>query len=121
MRVIRIFILVLITVFSSCGYDNLVVDKPECLVDASYDINVKDIIQSSCAYHVECHGQSSAYGDYTTYEKMRPILNPQKFTDRVLVTRNMPPDYASELGGPVVLPDEQLEILRCWAEANFPK
>lgn len=105
----------------SCETDKLVVDKDECLIEASYDVNVREIVNASCAYHPECHGQGSSYGDYSTYERMQPILNPQKFDDRVLIARNMPPDYADEFGGPTNLTPEQLEILRCWSEANFPK
>ena len=105
----------------SCDSDRLVVDRDECLIEASYDVNVKEIINASCAYHPECHSQGSSFGDYSTYDRMMPVLNPQKFDDRVLIARNMPPDYADEVGGPTMLTTEQLEILRCWSEDNFPE
>ena len=105
----------------SCDSDTLVVDKDECLIEASYTTNVRDIIESTCSYNTECHAQGSSYGDFSTFDRMQPILNPQKFNDRVLIARNMPPDYADEVGGPTMLTTDQLEILRCWSEANFPE
>lgn len=120
MRPSHLTAMLLIGVLTACSFDSLVVEQKDCLIDASYEINVKEIINSSCAYHPECHGQGSAYGEFHTYEKMRPFLNEQKFTDRVLVARNMPPDYADEVGGPTTLTSDQLEILRCWMEADFP-
>jgi hypothetical protein len=49
------------------------------------------------------------------------VLNDIYFVDRVLISRNMPPDYANEFGGPTMLTEEQLTILTCWAQDGFPE
>lgn len=114
-------IAVLLVLFLSCSYESITVDREECLIEARYNDNVKEIINGSCAFHVECHGANSAYGDYTTYDRMSIHLTDRKFVDRVLVIRNMPPDYAHEQGGPTQLTEEQIKILTCWVQDDYPQ
>jgi len=86
---------------------------------ATYDGDVKEIINSSCAY-AGCHVDNFASGNFTTYDGMKTHLDDGKFEDRVLILKNMPPDYAPE-DKPSELTAEQLEILTCWKDAGYPE
>ena len=113
-------------VIGSCTYDNLdapVVTPVEFCdtIPASYELNIKTIIETNCAYGY-CHN-GFAPGDYTTYEGMLANLDEGKIEDRVIFQKDdpnigMPPIYAT---GPQDLTTEELDIFRCWLEAGYPE
>jgi len=100
---------------TSCTNDKLVENtvNPACeTIQASYDNQVKAIINNSCAT-AGCHAPSSPLGDYSSYSGMNNILNDNKFKKRVLELQDMPPSTD--------LTPEELEILECWAAGEYPE
>lgn len=92
-------------------------------VDVSYDLNIKPLIDRSCAYS-GCH-LDVAPGRYTSYDGMLDNLKKGKFQQRVLTLRadpilGMPPDNSPE-GRPKDLTEEELELIRCWLDKGFPE
>ena len=93
--------------------------------DATYDGDIKDIIDSSCAIS-GCHvNGGGAPGVFKTYDGLLDYANdgPNGLRDRVIVLENdpnigMPPDYSI---WPVDLTDTQLEIFKCWADSGYPE
>ena len=114
------------TFLFSCGDDD---DIETCdSFTATYDGDVKAIINSTCAY-AGCHSGGSTAGqtiptesnDFTTFASLQPILDADRFNARALVAQNMPPaDFVPE-GFPTELTEEELEILTCWHEAGYPE
>lgn len=112
-------------IYSSCGDD----DEDTCeTFTATYNGDVKAIIDSSCAYS-GCHsGGSTANSfipigsnDFTTFASLKPGLDSGVFNARALVARNMPPSANVPAGFPTELTPEQLEILTCWHNAGYPE
>ena len=112
----------------SCASD--VVEPAEScdIIVATYDTNVKDIIDQTCAYS-GCHDGSGGIGpgNYNSYDGLLFDLENGSLGARVLTQKNnpslgMPPDKS-------VYPQSQqdslstiqLEILTCWLQAGFPK
>jgi len=94
----------------------------------TYSKEVKAIIDNSCAYS-GCHSGSTAPAwvpegskDYTSYEGMLDNLNNGKFAERVLDLKTMPPaaNFIPE-GKPTELTADELEIINCWVENEYPK
>jgi hypothetical protein len=90
-----------------------------CDPNISYNENVSEIINKSCAY-VGCHVNNTAPGNYNSYEGMIANLNNGEFLTRVLSIKDMPPSYAPE-GKPKELTTEELELITCWAENDYPQ
>ncbi len=89
----------------------------------TYENGVKEIINRSCAYD-GCH-LNSAPGVFNSYNGLLSVLNSGKFRQRVIVLRGdditgMPPDNAPD-GKPKDLTEDELEIISCWLEADFPE
>lgn len=110
----------------SCSSDVLEPTE-DCITSASYSTNVKDIIDDTCAYS-GCHnGEGSAPGDYRTYQGLQRFISDGSFVERVIdikdnPTRGMPPNrevYPESLQDD--LTDEQLAIITCWVQNNFPE
>lgn len=99
----------------SCTRDNIEPISEDCVDIFTYEIHVKPIVNSSCAYN-GCHS-GAAPGDFSTYSGLSSIFNNGKFHKRVLNEKSMPPPEATE--GPTELSEEQYHILFCWAESGF--
>lgn len=114
----------------SAGCASDVVEPAEgCdVIEASYDINVKDIIDQSCAYS-GCHDGAGGIGpgNYGSYNGLLQDLESGSFGSRVITQKDnpslgMPPDKS-------VYPQSQqdslsaiqLEIITCWLQNGFPK
>ncbi len=110
----------------SCTADELPAPSGEINceeVEVSYDLNIKAIIDRSCAYS-GCH-LDVAPGKYSTYNGLSGALKSGKFEQRVLNLRfdpiiGMPPDNAPE-GRPRALSEEELDLVRCWLNKGFPE
>lgn len=92
-------------------------------LQTSYETNVKDIIDRTCAYS-GCHIDASI-GNYLTYEGMLGRLQTGSIRNRVISLRDdptvgMPPDYVPG-DRPRELSQEELEIIQCWLDAGYPK
>ena len=117
-------LLFIISLFvSSCSQDSLPAPEPPIepefcdTLQATYDADVKLIIDNSCAYS-GCHASSAVIGDFTTYANLKEDLDNGKFTNRALELKDMPPTYAT---GPKELSAEELEILQCWMDDAYPE
>ena len=108
----------------SCGDD----EEPCDSFTATYNGDVKAIIDASCAYS-GCHaGGANANAniplgsnDFTTYASLKPGLDVGGFNARALVAMDMPPAASVPAGSPTELTAEQLEILTCWHNAGYPE
>ena len=103
----------------SCGDD----EEPVC---ATYEADIKPIIDISCAYS-GCHAGADAgmfvtdiSKDYTNYEGLLATIENGSFADRTLDSLDMPPFYTPD-GNPKELTAAELEIIACWLEAGYPE
>ena len=112
----------------SCTSDQLSEMPPLEFCDTlqvSYNLQVKDIIDTNCAFS-GCHvAGSSAPGNYATYASMTPFLTDLEFKRFVIELRNdpdlgMPPDWPTN-PGPNDLTDEEFDIISCWVESGYPE
>ena len=105
---------------SSCTKDKLPpVEEPEFCdtLIVSYQLNIKPIIDTYCAYS-GCHDGSSP-GIYLSYAQILPALESGKISQRTLNTRDMPPSYAA--AGLTELPEEEYNMLNCWISEGYPE
>ncbi|MFK8101863.1 MAG: hypothetical protein AB8G15_05045 [Saprospiraceae bacterium] len=94
----------------------------------TWDSEVQAIIQTSCAYS-GCHSGGStanefipeASNDYTSYAAIKANLDNGTFEKRALIDKNMPNPMFVPAGNPTELSQEELELLQCWADADFPE
>ncbi len=123
------FCVMCMVVMYSCTYDNLAppIDPPVEFCDtipATYDLNMKALIDATCAYS-GCHiAGGAAPGDYSTYAGIKPPLDDGRIENRVIFQRGdpvvgMPPDYAS--AGPQNLTQMEIDMFTCWLEAGYPE
>ncbi len=105
---------------SSCVSESLDPDPAlVCNTVVTYDDQMAEIIDNSCAY-VGCHdGGGDAPGDYTNFAVLSTNLN-ETFERRVVEEQNMPPEYAPE-GSPKTLTADELNLMRCWIEDGYPE
>ncbi len=112
----------------SCSSDKTpVVDLTNaCIdVDASYDLNIKPIIDRGCALG-GCHvNGGDGPGIYTNYENIVPFLEDGSFRRTTLEQKDdpligMPPKWSNN-GAPKELTESELELITCWLENGYPK
>lgn len=112
----------------ACTTDKLPEPEPPQLCDTlqvSYNLQVKDIIDTNCATP-GCHRSGTqAPGNYTSYNSLEPFLTEREFKRFVVDFRNdpdigMPPNWDSN-PGPKDLTPEQFDIVSCWIEAGYPE
>lgn len=129
--IFTLFIIVSLAIYlPSCATDKL----PEPTVGAecdefvaTYDGDVKAIIDATCAI-TGCHvSGGGAPGNYETYAGLVPYANngPNGLRDRVIVLVNdpnsgMPPNWDTN-PGPKDLTDEQFTIFKCWVDSGYPE
>ena len=134
MRNCTVFISVLLIYFivsliaQSCTRDQLSEMPPLEFCDTlqvSYNLQVKDIIDTNCAFS-GCHvAGSAAPGNYSSYSSMSPFLSDREFKKFVIDLRNdpdlgMPPDWETN-PGPKNLTEEEFDIISCWVESGYPE
>lgn len=121
---VTVFIFTLL-LLGACATDQL--PEPQmadcAMVNPTYNADVKQIIDESCAYS-GCHLDSSP-GRFDSYSGLLPYLEDNTFRQRVLIERGdpttgMPPNY-SPSSRPQDLTEEQLMIIECWLDAGFPE
>lgn len=113
---------------TACATDKLPEPEPPALCDTlkvSYNLQVKEIIDTNCSIPT-CHrAGTAAPGNYTSFNSIQPFLTDREFKSRVVDMRNdpefgMPPNY-EENPGPKDLTQEEFDILTCWIEAGYPE
>ncbi|MEZ4952658.1 MAG: hypothetical protein R2825_03660 [Saprospiraceae bacterium] len=126
-----LYFAVLVAVAMACTNDVLPPpERPEFCNDiiASYNTNVKPIIDESCAYS-GCHDGAGGTGpgNYKSYNGILSILDDGSFRNRVLEKERdpllgMPPDnsiYPESQKDD--LTEEELQIIECWLNEGYPK
>jgi len=118
----------LFTFSTSCANDKLPEPEPPELCDTlkvSYNLQIKDIIDTNCAIP-GCHRQGTqAPGNYTSFASLEPFLTEREFERFVVDFRNdpdigMPPNWPTN-PGPKDLTQEEFDIVSCWIEAGYPE
>ena len=105
---------------ASCKHEDVV-------LKTTYTSNAKTIIDLSCAY-AGCHSGPGAglyvpagSKNYTEYDSLALNLTNGKFTNRVLVAKDMPnPTYVPS-GHPKTLSQSDLDILTSWKNDGYLK
>ena len=97
-------------------------------ITATYDTNVKPIIEESCTY-AGCHNGAGGVTstNYTTYNLLLPILNNGEFRKKVIGQKDdpllgMPPNksaYPESVKDD--LTEEELQVIECWLNQGYPK
>lgn len=87
-------------------------------IQTSYELNIRQIIDGSCAY-------SGCHPEYSNYEGLLPVLEDGSFRSRVVTLQadgnlGMPPDYSPD-DRPKELSEEQLNLIRCWLSNSYPE
>ena len=122
-----LMVIVLLLPFA-CTTDKLAEPMPndDCEnYDATYDGEIKAIIDATCAI-AGCHEPGGgAPGDFTSYAGMGDYLNDSEVREYVVILRNdpengMPPNWDTN-PGPKDLTDEQFEIMQCWINSGYPE
>jgi mono/diheme cytochrome c family protein len=76
----------------------------------TYTSEVKTILDANCA---SCHGAGSTKGDYSTYQKLKVVVDNGKFEREVIINQSMPRGGKMEMS--------QLSKLKCWLENGAPE
>lgn len=120
--------LLIVVMGYGCNSDQLDEPKPaeDCInYDATYDGEIKTIVDLNCA-HSGCHiSGGDAPGDFTTYNGMSSYMNDGGIRESVIVLRNdpengMPPNWDTN-DGPRDLTEEEFKIMQCWINAGYPE
>ncbi|MFK7932662.1 MAG: hypothetical protein AB8G22_04080 [Saprospiraceae bacterium] len=104
-----------ITTFPACTSDQLEPIEAPAVCDTlvpTYNQQMVFLIETTCAYE-GCHISGFSSGDYSSYSGMLASLDNGKVFNRVIATRDMPPEYAD---GPKELTEAEVEIFNCWLE-----
>lgn len=124
-KMIRLISLTYLLLLFSCTHDSLGEPiKGDCEnLNVTYVAMIKPIIDETCAYST-CH-LDTAPGNFLSFNGLLPYLENGEFKNRVLnikddPTLGMPPDYVPN-NRPFSLTDEELNLIRCWLDNNFPE
>lgn len=94
-------------------------------IEASYDTNIKAILNNSCALG-GCHvNGGDGPGNYISYSNILPFLEDGSFKRTTVDQKDdpiigMPPDWSIN-GAPKDLTEFELELITCWLEAGYPE
>lgn len=114
------WLFVILFCLNSCTLDELM-RTPQSSCDnivTSYELNIRQIVDNTCAY-------SGCHPEYADYQGILPVLEDGSFRTRVLKLKadanlGMPPDYAPD-NRPKDLNEEQINLITCWLENDFPE
>lgn len=111
--------------FIACNSDMVQPVEGCDVIVATYDTNVKEIIDLTCAYS-GCHnGGGSAPGNYSSYAGLTNVIQNGNFVSRVIDAQSnpsigMPPNkeiYPNSQQDD--LSPDQMEIIQCWIDSGF--
>jgi hypothetical protein len=125
--IISIITLLTITLFCCTNDKTPLIDvSSQCAdIEATYDFNIKPIIDNSCALG-GCHVTGGdGPGVYVNYNNLIPFIEDGSFKRTVIDQKDdpiigMPPDYATN-GAPLDLTEEELELVKCWVDRGYPE
>ncbi len=120
-KIILIFVVLIgyTLAIPSCTKDKLPEENLECLDTITYVNQIKPILDKSCAYS-GCHVVGYVWGDYSSYDAMEKHLETGTFEKKVISTTSMPPSIAPS-GKPKSLSEDELLLIKCWAEQGYIK
>ena len=75
-----------------------------------YNNTIKNLFNSNCT---PCHAAGGSNTDYSTYQKLSPILTNGKFKQQVITDRSMPTNGT--------ISDSDLSTIQCWIDNGFPE
>ena len=103
----------------SCNKDKTpLVLKGDCATPQTY-ATMKPILTTYCGLNQgACHGVGSGVGNYNTFEGLKKYTADGSFRKRVLVDKDMPPEYST---GPQSISLNDLKLIQCWSDNNFPE
>lgn len=110
-----VYLFFIVLFIFACRSDKLPEPTPsDCPTIPTYNDQVKEIVDASCAIQF-CHDNSgSAPGNFLTYVGMQSRLENGVVEDRVFITADMP--FA-----PGELSAEDKAVLRCWLDNGAPE
>jgi len=117
----KIYLIILsgFATLSSCTTDSLSdLGQPTDLNEITYNSTVKSIIDSNC---IVCHGNVPTNGapmSLTTYENVKDAVLTRGLLDRI--SRAEGTSGAMPFGGPR-LPQNDINAISTWIDANFPQ
>lgn len=116
-------VVILFLVGTLCACTNDQTSEPtvldcESIDEVSFKTDIQPIIETSCSYNSNCHGDGAFTVVLKSYDELKPYLESELLRNRVLVNKNMPPTYATE--GPTELTVTQLGLIDCWLKDEFP-
>ncbi len=118
MKLVSAFIVIVFLIaVSSCTRDKITEEESECSEAVTYESDIEAILNNTCAY-TGCHA-GGAPGNFASYAGVSDYIEGDEIERRVLVQRNMPPNYATQ--GPTSLTEEEIELFKCWVEAGYPE
>ena len=79
----------------------------------TYEVEIQSILNEYCT-NLACHGLGSIYGDFTSYNGISGNLFNGSFERQVLIDKTMP-------RGSSFLTQAELNLIRCWADNNYPR
>lgn len=118
----KIFLISLFSIFlfANCTKDKVEEIESECddLVEAVvYDGEIASILTTKCSYS-PCHdGNAAAPGNYNSYTGLISVTGNGLFTARVIDQMDMP--IPGQTAVDLLLTDDELKMIRCWAENDF--
>ncbi len=121
MNFFRLLPVVAVFLLAACTADELPEPRSEegCdAVEATYDLNIREIIDLTCAY-------SGCHPEYNTYAGVLPDLENGSFKSRVIdlaadPVLGMPRDDAPA-GRQKDLTEAQLMLIACWLAGDYPE
>lgn len=116
----KIYFAFLILIIFSCSRTEVPFGfNGECVSGITYTENVEEIINNSCAY-VGCHLNNEAPGNFDTFSGLSGAIDNGEFFSRAVVVRDMPPSSVPD-DRPRFLTDNEIAIITCWAENDYPE
>ncbi|MEL7123489.1 MAG: hypothetical protein AAFO07_28845 [Bacteroidota bacterium] len=117
---VYLYLFWVIVFLNSCTLDELRPTRETSCdnIVTSYELNIRQIVDNTCAY-------SGCHPEYTDFQGILPVLDDGSFNSRVLrlaadPNLGMPPDYAPA-NRPKDLSEEQINLITCWLENDYPE
>ena len=103
----------------TCVDIDLIEKNENCFAEMSYEVQIKSILNETCALS-NCHvNGSSVKGDFSSYSGVKIYIETaDNFEERIVKIQDMPPFYSP---GPKKIVSEDLKKIECWIEQGYPK
>ena len=99
-----------ICLLSGCNQDDDPLVNVDCsIINSSYSINIKPIIDANCVSS-GCHSTNSTNGDFTIYNGLKAKADNGSLSGRVVQQKTMPPTQPLSL--------DNLKKMKCWIDSG---